>query len=167
LEAVMEKQVDLANGAGSARVRDRLEARLVPGRLDRALATGAAPASSPALALRAERLVSPATRRDLARTLERVVGGASEPRTLGSRLAPRQERLAGARDDLGRLARRLQASDRAAAQGVARARQLLSDGGGPLFWRGSREDLRTRVRAAIAGLEPSPRPGELEAKDTR
>ena|SRR6478736_1259304 len=163
----MQDQADLVNAAaGSARAWDRLQARLAPGRLDRALATGTPPASNPALALRAERLVSPGARRDLARALERLAAR-SERRALGSRLAPRPERLAEARDDVGRLARRLEAADGGEPEGVARARQLLSDGGGPLFWSGSPENLRTRVRAAIAGLEPSSRPGELEAKETR
>ena len=91
----------------------------------------------------------------------------SERRTLGSRLAPRPERLAEARDDLGRLARRLEAADGAEAQGVARARELLSDGSGPLYWRGSSADLATMVRAAIAGLEPESWTNELGAKETR
>jgi hypothetical protein len=167
MNAAMHHQVESVNAAaGSARVWDRLQARLAPARLDRALASGAPPASNPALALRAERLVSPGARRDLARALERLAER-SERRTLGSRLAPRAERLAEARDDLGRLARRLAAANRAEAEGVARARELLSDGSGPLFWRGSNEDLATRVRAAIAGLEPGSWTNELEARETR
>ena len=50
-------------------LHDRLVARLLAWRLDRALAAGALPGSSPALALRARRLTAYSTRLSMAKSL--------------------------------------------------------------------------------------------------
>ena len=139
----------------SALRRGRLLARLRAGKLDRALAAGASPDSSPALALRAEALSSPRMRSTLGQAVERLIER-SGPHPLGPRVSPSRAHLDAAQEELGELARRLRADRLTDAGGVARVRELLSDGGGPLFWDRSHEDLRTTVRTAIAALEPTP-----------
>ena len=148
----MQTDVDDRRGAGSVRARDRLVARVGAAKLDRALAGGARPESSPALTLRAEALTSARMRRALWRSLDRIVAQRSRSRPLGARLSPRRERVEEARDDLAELALLLRVSSAADPRGVARARQLLTDGGGPLFWTRSDEDLKAKVRNAIASL---------------
>ena len=143
-----------SRAGGSARGRGRLLARFKAGKLDRALAAGASPDSSPALALRAETLSSPRTRRTLGLAVERLMDRSGHP--LGPRVSPSRAHLDAAQDELGELARRLRADRLTDARGVARVKELLSDGGGPLFWDRSHEDLRTAVRTAIGALEPSP-----------
>ena len=56
--------------------------------------------------------------------------------------------------ELEALADRLQAPDQVAAQGVAQARLLLTDGTGPLYRRGETDDLRAAVARALACLQP-------------
>jgi hypothetical protein len=148
--------------AGAAPSLGRLLARLRAGKLDRALAAGVSPESSRALAIHAEALPSPKVRRALGDAVEELLAQRREPHRLGSRVSPRRERVEANRDELDTLARRLRADQRTDARGVARVRELLSDGAGPLFWDGSREDLGTTIRAAIAALEP-----ELDLPRTR
>src|SRR5260370_28752116 len=57
---------------------DRLLARLRASRLDRDLADGASPDATVALALRAQRLGRPRTRRDVARGAQRVLAAATQ-----------------------------------------------------------------------------------------
>jgi hypothetical protein len=123
--------------------------------LDQALARGATPETNAAVGLRAQALVARRTRRELGRTLERILVQPSGPSPLGSRLQAPPDRVSAARGDLKLLARRLLDTGPVDARGVARTRVLLSDAGGPLFWHRSREDLRARVQEAIEALEPS------------
>src|SRR5258708_30899598 len=64
--------------ARPVRLWDRLLARLRASRLDRDLADGASPDATVALALRAQRLVRPRTRRDVARGAQRVPAAATQ-----------------------------------------------------------------------------------------
>ena len=144
-------------------LRSRLLVRLRAAKLDRALSAGASPYSSPALALRAEALGSPRTRRVLRDALEDLLTQRSG-RLPGSRVSPARDRVNAARDELAELARRLRPGQPVEARGIARVRELLSDGGGPLFWSGSDEDVGAAVREAIAALGPSP---DQRARETR
>jgi hypothetical protein len=89
----------------------------------------------------------------------------SDQHPLGPRVSPSRARLDAAQDELGELARRLRTDQLTDARGVARVRNLLSDGGSPLFWSRNREDLRAAVREAIAALEPDP--DRSRAEETR
>src|SRR5579872_2589931 len=62
--------------AWKVRMRDQVVVHLSSPRLDRELASGAAPESTPARALHAQRLVAPRSRRSLARAITRVLGEA-------------------------------------------------------------------------------------------
>jgi hypothetical protein len=153
-------------GAGGlARRRSRLLARLRAAKLDRALSAGAPAYSSQALALRAQALTSPRTRRVLRDALEALLAPGSEGRLPGSRVLPARDRVNAARDELAELARRLRPGQPVDARGIARVRELLSDGGGPLFWSRSDEDVGAAVREAIAALGPSP--DQPRARETR
>jgi hypothetical protein len=135
------------------RLRDRLVARLRKYHLDRRLAAGVPPERSAALSLRAARLIEPATGLALARQFGSVVAEADGRESRRARIAPRRRAVleaAGAIDD---LSRRLAAPAPRAVRGVAQARLLLVEGGGPLYSRRSGEDLGTAVARARAALE--------------
>src|SRR4051812_41542709 len=102
------------------RIRDRIAARLRSHELDLALASGAAPESTLALAVRAHALARPHVRRYLARSLERILTEATRPpglrptpMTQGRRRAVRE-----AADDLDALIRRLRSAGPVNACGV-------------------------------------------------
>ena len=94
------------------------------------------------------------SRRELARGLQRVVADAARadasrwprPRCAGTGCGPRQL-------EFQALAGRLLSPAPLRAGGVAQVRVLLSDGGGPLYRRGCRDDLRARVTGAIRSLD--------------
>jgi hypothetical protein len=139
--------------AGRARPWDRLLMRLHAFRLDRDLAGGVSPEASVELALRAELLVRPRHRRDLARSMVRLVATA-RCSPYGSRLpVPAcRERVRECEDELGELIGRLQAAGPVPARGVAKACLLLADASGPLYRRSSPGDLRAMVRDAADAL---------------
>jgi len=140
--------------ARRARLRDVLAAWWRAGSLERALARGVAPETEAALALRAQALIAPSVRAALARQLQRVVrdarGGRARPVT---RVATRRREILDAAQELDLLARRLRAPGPVSARGVARVRVLLTDGCGPLYFRGATEELRVAVARALADLE--------------
>lgn len=140
-----------------ARLRDVLAARIGGAALDRRLAAGAAPDSSPALALRARMLRRPRMRRALGERLREIVREADRPRTaLSSRIPISAANVTAARPELLELADRLLCSEPVAARGVARVRVLLGDGLSPVYWRADEDDLVRVVRLAIEQLEPGP-----------
>ena len=59
--------------------------------------------------------------------------------------------IASAQALIDAVTRRLQAPDPVSTRGMARLRQLLSDGAGPLYQHG-RGDLAGRLGAALAAL---------------
>jgi hypothetical protein len=132
---------------GRVRLRDRLSALWRSLELDRALAEGAPPESSAALAVRARDLCGSVARRRLARQILRI---AREP---GDSRGIRVSVVSDAADDLERLAHRLLAPGPVAARGVARSRLLLTDGASALYWRRAAVDLRVAVEEALEGLE--------------
>ncbi len=145
-------------GTGPAAVRaglrDRVMVRARAFTLDTELARGASPEASTRLALRAQRLVGMRSRRELARGLQRVVADAA--RADASRWPPAavcRDRVRAAAAEFQALAGRLLSPAPLPAGGVAQVRVLLSDGGGPLYRRGCRDDLRARVTGAIRSLD--------------
>jgi hypothetical protein len=139
--------------ASRARAWDRLLMRLRGFRLDQDLARGASPEASVELALRAQLLVRPRHRRELARSMGRLLSTA-QGRPYGGRpsVPVCRDRVRECEDEIGELIRRLQASGPVPARGVAKAGLLLADASGPLYRRASRDDLRTRVSEAADAL---------------
>jgi hypothetical protein len=134
---------------------DLLTARLRASALDRALAAGASPESSVALAVHAEHLHAGGQRSLLARSLRRV-GASSEAPTARHLRAP-LDRLAvrRARAELEALAARLTSSEPLDVRGVARVRTLLADGTGPLYRENEPGRLRRELVATLASLDPA------------
>jgi hypothetical protein len=135
-----------------AGLRDRLEAWLRAGSLDRELARGVAPETCGALSLRARALIGPAARSRLARQLRRVVDDARGGHAWMTRVAVRREVLDAAAE-LDGLAERLTAPDPVDVRGVAQVQMLLSDGCGPLYFRGATDELRASIARALSRLE--------------
>ena len=139
---------------GQARpsVRARLTARLRAARFDRALAVGVPAPAGSALAAHAARLTSVAERQAVARALRRAVRDAKDTRaTQSGRVPMHRANIASAQALIDEVTRRLQAPEPVSTRGMARLRQLLSDGAGPLYRHG-RGDLAGRLSAALAAL---------------
>ena len=141
-------------------------ARAMAARLDRQLASGASPEASVFLAARAMVLTSPGYRRGLAASLRRLLTASVDPQGRPRALpaaraagAARQPHVALRRDEIARsapglaeLAGCLADPEPVPARGVALVSQLLSDGGGPLYRTGSRDDLSTVIERASQAL---------------
>jgi hypothetical protein len=136
-----------------ARLRDRLVARLRAGALDRQLAGGVAPETGGALTLRARALIGPRARAALARQLRRVVSDAHGEHLWLARIAPRRREVLATADALILLADRLAAPGPVDVRGVAQVRMLLTDGCGPLYFRGATDELRARASRALSSLD--------------
>ena len=132
--------------------RWRLRARLRGSALDRALAAGADPTCSRALAARAAQLTSRRNREQTASALDRLVHRAQGPQRRWWDLSQRQAILRNS-SDLHGLAIVLTGERPLYAAGLAALNELLKDGTGPLY--GGREGavacaLR-EVRTALEG----------------
>jgi len=139
-------------GATACGPLDRLLARLFSGRLDRALAAGADPATSPRLAARAAILTSPGTRAELARCLEGLVAAAHGPHRRWWAASQYATVLANA-EELQALAGVLRGPVPAYARGLALLHELVRDGAGPAH-QGRPEALAgelARAWTALAG----------------
>jgi hypothetical protein len=136
------------------RVRDRVSARVRSSRLDSALARGVAPESSAALELRAQALIGPVARR-LGELLREIVASAHARERLARAPVPISVSLVlESESELSALAERLLGGGPVAARGVARLRELLCDGGGPLYGRSpDAGQLRAALDAALEALE--------------
>src|SRR6476469_8478454 len=133
-------------------IRARLTARLRAARFDRALAVGVPAVAGSALAAHAARLSSGAERHAVARTLRRAVRDATDTRTSRSGRVPmHRANIAAAQALIDEVTRRLHAPDPVSTRGLARLRQLLSNGTSPLYRHG-RGDLAGRLSAALAAL---------------
>jgi hypothetical protein len=137
--------------AYTAGLWQRLAARILADRLDRELAAGASPDSSPMLALRAQVLVGTRFRRGVAAGAQRILDAAA-----GRRLPVpvSRSRVRASSAELSELIRKLVAPGPVSAQGVAAARTLLTDACGPIFQQDCCSDLRASVRAVIDVLDP-------------
>lgn len=140
--------------AGRARARDLARARFRARALDRALAAGVRSEATPALALRARRLIALPYRRSIGEAYRRILSQAGEPaglHRLGAR--PHRTRVTAASEELVRLADTLTQAPPVAARGVAEALLLLADGLGPLYGAGSEASLRECVARATGDLQ--------------
>jgi hypothetical protein len=145
---------------------DRIMARCLAARLDRELARGARPETNVGLAARAVRLTSMRCRRDLARSLQRILAAvlpassrrgptAADPPARVARhphIPVRRDRISRSASELAELAARLIQPGPVPARGVAMVCQLLTDGGGPLYRKACRDDLAAIVEQATQAL---------------
>jgi hypothetical protein len=136
-------------------LRPSLAARLVARSrrlaLDRALADGADPASSPLLAARAAQLVTPAGRDRIADALEHaalaVDGDSGHWRTSARPGAVHPNRA-----EMLRLASVLRHGGLLYARGIARLELILIDGTGPAYTDPRGDRLAAQLRLAVAAL---------------
>ena len=113
-------------------VRARMTARLPAARFDRALAVGVPAPAGSALAAHAARLTSVAERQTVARALRRAVRDAKDTRaTQTGRVPMHRANIASAEALIDEVRLRLHMPHPVSARGMARLRQLLSDGTGP------------------------------------
>jgi hypothetical protein len=147
-----------------SRLADRLGAWLLGASLDRQLAAGRAPESSPLLAARAQRIVALRHRQELARYWEeRLRIARRRPETYHPALPIRTDRLVAAEPAVRELVRCLTTPLPVAARGVALAATLLTDALSPVYDARSRVTLDAALAAAIAELDPA-RPLMTEAE---
>ncbi|HET7574680.1 MAG TPA: hypothetical protein VFJ99_06145 [Solirubrobacterales bacterium] len=141
-----------------ARAGPWLAARVFLGRLrlDRALAGGADPSASPALALRAEQLQQPKARQRIARGLERLTAITFEDprRHVGPAMLPfRHQRVRPNLVLFEELAGALRSAGPHSVKGVAMASTLLEDGHGPLYASDPAGNLGEALAATISELD--------------
>jgi hypothetical protein len=143
---------------GRLRPWHRVLARCAASRLDRELAAGASPESSPCLAARAVQLTSMKSRRSLAASVQRILAAAGDPAAVTvitarpSRLPLARARIRQSAGPLAMLAGCLAAPGPVPAQGVAMVSQLLADGTGPLYREASADDLGGLIGEATRAL---------------
>lgn len=139
-----------------SRLADRLSARLLGASLDRRLAAGHLPESSPLLAVRAQRIVAIGCRRELARDWERLLRTARRVHGTYHPTRPiRSAQVIAAEPAVRELVRRVAAPLPVAARGVAMATVLLTDAGSPVYNPHSRVCLSTALAAATEQLDPA------------
>jgi hypothetical protein len=142
----------------SARPWELVKAGLCAQHLDEELARGASPDASGPLALRAQTLARESFRHGLARCARQILAEAERP--LPAQPRPRRgpavpvcrDRVRAAAAELAEVIDRLQLPGPLPVRGVAQVSVLLGDGSGPLYHRGSRDDLRARLTAAAGAL---------------
>jgi hypothetical protein len=132
-------------------MRSRLTARLRAGRLDGLVAVGVPAPAGSVLAAHEARLTSTTEREAIARSLRAAVADARDGLLLSSRVALHAPNIAEAEDVIDAVTLRLHSPRPVSARGMARLRQILGDGTGPLY-RYGRGDLRGRLGAALAAL---------------
>jgi hypothetical protein len=147
--------LDLGAGLGlrRVRVRDRLVARIRRPALDRELAAGASPESSVALAVHARYLCRPEQRRLLARSLTEIGAASRAPAARRLRAPIALHAVARARAELAAVVDRLAEAGPVDVRGVARIRDLLADGTGPLYREPRPGHLREELLAARRAMD--------------
>jgi hypothetical protein len=123
--------------------------------LDVKLADGYPPDVSQRCAARAQALMSPAAREELAEGWTRLAE-VTRARAHGSartRVAPPRARFAAAQPQIQQLVARLRSPRPVAVRGVEAASRLLCDGAGPLYNPRCQDDLRAAVIHAIGWME--------------
>jgi hypothetical protein len=128
-----------------------LRCRLRRGELDRELAAGADPESTECLRRRACELTARSQRAGLAAAYERLLAEASAPPIL-LRAPVNRGGVRESAPRLAHLATRLREDPDVRAQGVARARVLLTDAAGPLYAPHGGPRFGDAVRSALASL---------------
>jgi hypothetical protein len=123
------------------------------GSLDRSLAAGADPATSPELARRARQLTCRRFRAGLAASIRNLVDAAEEPpRGLTSAIPVQRYEILSERALLLELAADLKSRDRLQVRGIAILEQLLTSGDSPVYMRSPETGLREALRRARAAL---------------
>jgi hypothetical protein len=133
------------------RLAVRLRARARRLKLDRALAAGADPSTSPLLAARAAQLVHPRTRQRIAAWLEQFAHTAERPRSRVQTL-PLRGAVRPNQDTLLELARTLRHPHPYYARGIAMLELVLADGTGPAYTDPTGEGLAHQLALAVQGL---------------
>jgi hypothetical protein len=130
-------------------------------RLTRALAEGADPTARPELAVRAAQLTSERNRRDVVRTLRRVIAEAHEPPMDPFRVAfIRRPAVLEAQDAIGAMIERLNSSGPVCAEGMAMAERIITNANcSPLYNASEPKTLRRQILVATAALDPHPSSG--------
>ncbi len=133
--------------------RTRLTLRLLGFRLDRRLAAGEPPWSSPELSARAAELTAPTERWRLAEDVDRVIESAAQPpRPKGAAVPLNRTGVLACGPLLSDLVDDLRHAECIEARGVALVRRLLRDGGSPLYAPESKAALERAVRQAHTAL---------------
>jgi hypothetical protein len=123
--------------------------------LDSALADGADPGSSKALALRAQQLADPKRRAKIARSIDHVLDVAERSAAVQLYLTHVPfwtQRVEDNRAQLLEVADRLRAENSPPVKGVAMANLLVEDAGSPLFVRQPTDRARAAVQATLSAL---------------
>jgi hypothetical protein len=138
-------------------LEDRLIARMLARWLDEELARGMGASLSEAHAARAQQLTGERARRKVARTLERLVDRAQNPRTanLSPLPAPCPEQVRDATPLILSIRCRLLAGQPLGAQGVARLKTLLRDRSGACYTASGEGGLTVALQevAELLGAE--------------
>jgi hypothetical protein len=134
----------------------RARVRWNAAQLDAALARGAAPGASKALALRAQQLADPKHRTRIARSIHRLLSlaqrsGAVQISNTGAPFRP--DRVEHSRPQLMELAGRLETLESPPAKGLAMANLLVEDGSGALYAQESSDPVRPAVDAVLTALQ--------------
>jgi hypothetical protein len=121
--------------------------------LDRNLAHGADPSTTPELSRRARQLTSRRRRNSLARAIRNLIQAAEDPRHPYSAAAPLQRReILSERGFLLELADDLAGDDELGARGIALVERLLTDGTSPVYGPSPDGTLHTALVHARATL---------------
>jgi hypothetical protein len=140
------------DAAPRASLAAHLVARLLAGKFDRMLAVGVPAPEGSALAVHQARVTSAKEREGIARALRQSVLDAKSGGTpISARIPVHADNVAEAEDVIDAITLRLHSPRPVSARGMARLRQVLSDGCGPLYEDG-RGDLKGRLGAALAEL---------------
>ena len=147
-------QVLISNGSGVELVRvsglDRVRARAVGRRIDRALANGASPDADVLTALHARRLLGIRERRRLAAALTHAWLVASERRAVAATSVVIDRRaVAAAHPEIVDLTERLLSPQPVSVRGVAFVRTLLTSGTGPMYGLVPGRPLGAALRHAV------------------
>jgi hypothetical protein len=141
-----------ADAAPRISLAAQLIARLRAGKFDGLLAVGVPATAGSALAAHEARLASVAEREAIARSLRQAVTNSRVGNfVLSSRVQLNAPHIAAAEEIIDTITLRLHSPRTVSARGMARLRQVLSDGHGPLY-RYGRGDLSGRLGAALAAL---------------
>jgi hypothetical protein len=123
------------------------------GTLDRRLAHGADPSTTPELSRRARQLTSRRCRNGLAKGIRRLIDAAEEPRRPYSAAAPLQRReILSERTFLLELADELADEDELSPRGIALVDGLLTDGASPIYTPSPNKALHAALTHARATL---------------
>lgn len=133
-----------------------IRARLRRERSDRRLASGISPDTSVELSIRARALLSARARRQLARNWRRLIEIAeTPPHAFDARVPMARGAIRRAADLIDELAAQLESGEPVDAAGIAQARLLLIEPGGPVYCP-SAFDLEHALNGVLEALAAEP-----------